>query len=146
MTSSCLRAAACALALAGCGPLHWEKEAWSEYYGKPAAETERTLLERRQIIHWSSDPGRKERVGFLETYSILLEGSRVPREYHLILNGSGTERLGHINETGIFYRFTPNGEMVPVGEYPIIDTGLKIFFGFPLSDHLAFEPLDPYRN
>ena len=133
-------------ALGGCSNANWHGEAWRQYYPRPAAETERHLQERRIIQHWTGDPRNKETVGILEKYTVLFEGSRIPRDYYVILNAAGTRPLGHVNEEGVFYRFTEDGGMEKVGEYVIIDTGVKIFFGYPLSDHLGFEPVDPYTD
>lgn len=144
-----IRSAAASALLLACGctsGLHWEKEAWSDYYPRPKEKTERRILERKVVHHWTADPSRKSTIAILEKFTVVFEGSRTPREYYEILNGSGTRRLGHISEEGIFYRFTDDGGMDKVGEYLVIDTGLKVFFGFPLSDHLGFEEVDPYRD
>lgn len=133
--------------LAGCtSNVHWVGEGWKEYYGKPAKETSRRLLERKVIQHWTTDPRAKENVGMIEKYEVLFEGTRVPREYHLILNAPGTKRLGHVNEDGTFYRFRDDGGVEKVGEYVVFDTGLKVFFGYPLGDYLGFEEFDPYKD
>lgn len=133
-------------ALAGCGPLHHRSEEFSRYYGQPAAATRTENVERRKILHVKKSAGQRPRLGFLERNRIQLEGSRDWREFHYILNEGGTDRIGFINEDGGFYRYDRQGKLVWMGEYKILDTGLKLFFGLPLSETIALEAVDPYRD
>ncbi len=131
----------------GCaGRLHEYGEEYQEFYGSPSAETQSENVERKKIMHWRKDPKLKVRVGFLEKYRVRLKGMRDWRELYYILNPGGTDRLGFINEDGKFFRYDRDGRAVKVGEYAVIDTGVKVFFGFPLSDNLGFEDLDPYKD
>ncbi|HEY3226956.1 MAG TPA: hypothetical protein VGK61_08195 [Planctomycetota bacterium] len=139
-------AALAALLLGACGYSDWHGEAFSAYYPRPSRETGQTLEERLQLMQWTKDPRKKTRIGYLEKYSILLEGSRTPHDIYYIRNAAGTATLGYINENGVFFRYTGDGRAERVGEFPIRDTGIRIFFGLSKEDNLGFEEINPYSD
>jgi hypothetical protein len=138
--------AALAAALAGCSNRDWHGEAFSRMYPQPNQKTEQQLDERQAIMHWTTNPREKERVGYLEKYSITLAGSREPHDIYYIRDGMGMKTLGYISENGAFFRYTKDGQAERIGEYPIRDVGIRIFFGFPKSDNLAFEDIPTYSS
>src|SRR5262245_37863595 len=138
--------AAASLAAAGCSNLYWHGEAFSRYYPPPNKTTSQELAERQAIIHWKGSPKDKQRVGYLEKYMITLAGSREPHELYYIRDGTGMNTLGYITENGIFFRYTANGQAERMGEYPIRDVGIRLFFGFPKGDNLAFEDIATYES
>ena len=127
--------------------LFYYPEEWSQYYKKPHDETTTERTVRREINHWTNDPKNKERVGFLFTYETQLKGGRGSRESYYIYDARGLEAVGFITAEGTFYRFDDSGRLKepPVGTYPIIDLGLKVFFGFPIRDNLGIVKIDPYK-
>ena len=127
--------------------LFYYPEEWSGHYKKPHNETSMERTVRREITHWTNDPSKKKRVGFLYTYETKLRGSRGSRECYYIYDRNGLKAVGFITAEGTFYRFNSQGrfEEPAVGSYPIFDLGLKVFFGFPLDDHIGIEAIDPYR-
>jgi len=131
--------------LAGCGGRDWHGEAFSRHYPKPTTETSETLVERVEIMHWTDDPRRKEKIGLLETYTLRLAGSRRPHEIHYIKNAAGTKSLGYINENGVFFRYVGD-KAEKVGEYPIRQTGIRIFFGYTKEHNIGFEEINPYAD
>ena len=46
------------------------REGFSYYYQRPAEETTQERIDRKEIIHWKSDPRQKKRVGFLYKYPV----------------------------------------------------------------------------
>ncbi len=130
----------------GCSYYHWRSEEYQRLYGQPATATDRTNLERKKILTWAKDPKTKERIGYLEHYEVTLAGSRTPKEYWIIKDRYGLEELGYINQIGELYRYAANGTMAKIGEYPVIDLGVKMFFSVPLEHNIAFEDIDPYRD
>jgi hypothetical protein len=134
------------LAMAGCGYQDWRPEANQYWYGKPASETSMENAERRRIYHWKTDPKLKTRVGILEKNRLRLKGTREWQDLYYIKSAGGTELLGFITEDGVFFRYDRDGKAHRVGEYKVIDTGVKVFFGFPLADNLSFEDIDPYKE
>ncbi len=133
-------------ALQGCGNIDHRSEDWQQHYGPAAADTERENLERKRIYAWEKDPRQKQRIGMLEKYRIRLKGSRDWHEMYYILNAGCTTKIGFINEDGVFFKYDREGRLQRVGEYPIIDTGLKIFYELPLNMNLALEDFDPYKD
>ena len=133
-----------AVIAAGCGTHDWHGEAFSKYYPPPSKETGQQLEERQAIMHWTSNPRDKKRIGYIEKYKIQLEGSREPHDIYYIRNASGMKTLGYINENGVFFKYTNNGQVERVGEYPIYDVGIRIFYGLPKGDNLAFEDISAY--
>jgi len=68
------------------------------------------------------------------------------RDSWYIFDRLGTTRVGFITNEGEFYRFDAAGRLgEKVGEYKVLPTGLKIFFGIPLDEHLDVEEIDPYK-
>ena len=132
--------------MAGCGVHDFRSEEFSHYYVQPNESQEKRNLERKRILHWTQNPKHKSEIGMMERWEITLEGSRTPREHYVILDPSGVEQIGFIDEEGRVYRFNARGERILVGEYPVVDTGLKMFFGLPLKDNLDLEDVDPYRD
>jgi hypothetical protein len=140
--------------LASCSDnLSWRNDEYSGYFRQPADAKSAKNLERRKIMHWTTDPRSKRRIGVLERNEITLEGSRQARE-HWIIYDQHFREVGFISAEGKFYRFDEHGRRVYVGEYVIGDdpqrrmfmTGLKVFFGLPLTDNLALEDIDPYGD
>jgi hypothetical protein len=131
---------------AACSDSNYYGEEFSLYYQRPASETRTERVERREIVHWPSNPADKKRIGRLYRYETLVEGSRTPRDCWYIFDPYGKTRLGFISQEGVFYRFNSEGRLGErVGEYPIQTTGLKIFFGIPLKENVAIEEIDPYK-
>jgi hypothetical protein len=121
-------------------------EEFSNYYRGPAEESSSERVERREIVHWKGNPREKKRVGFLYRYETLVKGSRTPRESWYIYDRLGKKAVGFITAEGVSYRFTEEGRLGErVGEYPIITTGMKVFFGYPLTDNIDMEEVDPYK-
>ena len=139
-------AALAALLLGACGNADWHGEAFHMYYPRPSRETGQTLEERLQLMRWGKDPRQKTRIGYLEKYSILLEGSRTPHDIYYIRDAAGIQTLGYINENGEFFRYTGDGRAQRVGEFPIRDTGIRIFFGLTKEDNLGFDEINPYSD
>jgi hypothetical protein len=137
-------AALAVLCTAGCSNLYWHGEAFKNYYQGASKETGQTLEERQAIMHWKGNPKDKQRVGYLEKYTILLEGSRDPHTIYYIRDASGMRTLGYISENGAFFRYTRDGQAERVGEYPIYDVGIRVFYGFPKGDNLAFEDISTF--
>jgi len=137
-------AAFASLVVAGCGYRDWHSEAFSHHYPQPSRETGQALEERQTILHWTTNPRDKQRIGYLEKYTIKLEGSREPHDIYYIRDASGTKTLGYINENGAFFRYTGDGQVERVGEYPIYDVGIRVFYGLPKGDNLAFEDISTF--
>jgi len=135
------------LALAACSnSANFQGEGYSQYYKGTAEETSSERVERREIVHWKGNPREKKRVGFLYRYETLVKGSRTPRDSWYIYDRLGRKAVGFITAEGVFYRFTEEGRLGErVGEYPIISTGMKVFFGYPLTDNIDLEEVDPYK-
>ncbi len=131
---------------AGCTNQFGYKEEWSPYYAGPATETTSERVERREIVAWSANPRDKKRLGFLHKYETKIVGSRQTRECWYIFDRLGVSRVGFITAEGVFHRFEADGRLsAPIYEGSVTSTGLKIFFGLPLTDHLDLEEIDPYK-
>lgn len=141
-----LLTAALVLAASGCGWSNFRGESWSKYYPQPQEETARRLADRRVILHWTNDPRAKEQVGYLERWEVTFAGARNPVDYWFILDRTGRDRVGFINTDGRVSRYRKDGTLEPVGEYPVIDLGLKVFLGYPSGDNLGLEEIDIYRQ
>jgi hypothetical protein len=62
------------------------------------------------------------------------------------MNALGSKGLGMITDEGKFYRYDANGRPeIFVGEYKIVTTGLKVFFGIPIRENLDLEEIDPFK-
>jgi len=146
MMRRALAAMVLAALLGGCGGRDWHGEAFSRHYPSPNTETSESLVERVEIMHWTDDPRQKEKIGLLETYTVRLAGSRRPHDIHYIKNAAGTKSLGYINENGVFFRYTRDGQAEKVGEYPIRQTGIRIFFGYSKEHNIGFEEINPYAE
>ena len=133
-----------AVIVAGCSNRDWHGEAFSKYYAPPSKETGQQLEERQAILHWTTNPRDRKRIGYLEKYKIQLEGSREPHDIYYIRNASGLKTLGYINENGVFFKYTKDGQVARIGEYPIYDVGIRIFYELPKGDNLAFEDIAAY--
>jgi hypothetical protein len=140
-------AALAVLPLAACSDHSgYYPEEWSPYYKGPAESTRSERIERREIVHWKEDPRQKKRIGFLYKYETLVTGSRTPRESWRIYDRLGNTAVGLITGEGVFYRYDEKGYLGErVGEYPVVNTGLKIFFGIPLRENVDVEEIDPYK-
>jgi hypothetical protein len=123
------------------------KEEFSLYYDQPARETTTERIERREIVAWGKNPKDKERIGFLHKYETKVVGSRQYRECWYIFDKLGVTRVGFITAEGKFHRFTNRGtlEEEVLYEGKIVTTGLKIFFGLPLTHNVDLEEIDPYK-
>lgn len=133
-------------AIASCSDRHYYAEEFSLYYDRPATETTSERVERREIVHWAKNPKDKKRIGFLHQYETKVVGSRQMRDSWYIFDRLGTTRVGFITSEGEFFRFDASGRLGErVGEYKVQPTGLKIFFGIPLSEHIDVEEIDPYK-
>ena len=135
------------LALAACrDTLSYTGEEWANYYRGPAEETSSERVERREIVHWKTNPKDKKRIGFLYKYETLVKGSRTYRDSWKIFDRLGKTAVGFITAEGKFHRFTEEGRIGQfVGEYQIATTGLKVFYGLPLTDNIDLEEVDPYK-
>jgi len=135
------------LALAACrDTMSYTGEEWANYYRGPAEESSSERVERREIVHWKSNPRDKKRIGFLYRYETLVKGSRTYRDSWYITDRLGKTRTGFITAEGKFHRFTDEGRIGEfVGEFQIVTTGLKVFYGFPLTDNIDLEEVDPYK-
>lgn len=134
-------------AIASCTNQYGYKEEFSLYYDKPATETTSERTERREIVAWGKNPKDKVRIGFLNKYETKVVGSRVYRESWSIMDKLGLKRIGFITAEGKFHRFTDTGKLDEevIYEGKIVTTGLKIFFGLPLTHNLDLEEIDPYK-
>jgi len=133
-------------AVASCTNQYYRGEEFSLYYDKPASETVSERTERREIVGWGTNPKDKRRLGFLHRYETKVEGSRVYRECYYIFDRLGVTRVGFISAEGDFYKFDANGRLgQKVYEGKIVVTGLKIFFGLPLTHNVDLEEIDPYK-
>jgi hypothetical protein len=121
-------------------------EEFAGYYRRPAEETSTERTDRREIVHWASNPKDKRRIGFLYQYETLVRGSRELRPAYQIWNVYGNKALGLITDEGKFYRYDANGRPeIYVGEYKIVTTGLKVFFGIPVRENVDLEDIDPFK-
>lgn len=125
---------------------HYYGEEFSHYYRQPSEETTSRCVEGKEILYWMADPKKKRRIGYLHRYVTQVEGSREEREGYLIYDDVGMRALGVVSAEGVFYRFDEQGRLGRrVGEYPILPTGLKVFFGLPMEAYVDLEEVDPYR-
>lgn len=132
--------------VAGCSNAHHYGEEFSLYYDKPAAETISERTERREVVAWGTNPKDKQRLGFLHKYETKVQGSRVYRDSWYIFDKLGVSRVGFITSEGHFHKFDQYGRLgEKVYEGKIVTTGLKIFFGLPLSHNVDLEEIDPYK-
>ncbi len=121
-------------------------EEWGNLYARPVEETQRRVLERREIIHWAQDPRKKKRIGYLEKEEIQVKGSRDTRRCWYIKDARGLQNIGFITEEGRFYRYDANGRLGEyVGPWNYHPQGLRVFFGISSGDNLDLEEIDPYR-
>ena len=130
-----------------CSDQYGYPEEWSYGYDKPATQTTSSRIERREIVAWGANPRDKKRLGFLYRNETKVAGSREYRESYAIYDRLGTTQVGFITAEGVFYRFDKYGhfEQPPVYEGKIQVTGLKIFFGLPLTYNVDLEEIDPYK-
>ena len=134
------------LACSACqGTTSYYGEEFSNYYQSPREETSRRRIDSKEIVHWATNPKTKKRIGFYETWEISLKGSRETRECHYIKDPSGLRDVGFVTNEGVFYRFDSKGERTRIGEYTILSTGLKIFYGIPIKENVDLEDIDPYK-
>ncbi len=142
-----LAAALVALAGASCSDsAHYYGEEFAGYYRGPSEAARSERIDRKEIIHWGSNPKDKKRIGFLHKYESQPRGSRSTREGYQIMNALGNKALGMITDEGRFYRYDEHGRpSIYINEYKIIVVGLKVFFGIPQSENLDLEEIDPYK-
>jgi len=123
---------------------HPEEFSWG--FDKPATETKSARVERREIVAWGANPKDKKRIGFLHQYETKVVGSRVYRNCWYIFDRLGVSRVGFITNEGTFFKFDQYGHLgEKVYEGKVVTTGLKIFFGYPLSHNVDLEEIDPYK-
>ena len=134
-------------AAASCTNQYGHAEEFSWGFNKPASETTSARIERREIVAWGANPKDKQRIGFLYRNETKVVGSREYRESYSIYDRLGVTQIGFVTAEGVFYRFDKYGhfEQPAVYEGKIMATGLKIFFGLPLSHNLDLEEIDPYK-
>ena len=131
---------------AACTDQHYYGEEFSLYYDRPATESTSERIERREIVHWAKNPKDKKRIGFLHQYETKAVGSRKFRDSWYIFDSLGKTRIGFVTDEGVFYRFAADGRLGErVGEYKVMPTGLKVFFGIPLDQNIDLEEIDPYK-
>jgi len=141
-----MSALAALLATASCGgTASFYGDEFSNYYQRPREETSRERVDSKEIVHWATNPKTKRRIGFYETWVVKLKGSRDSRECHYIKDSAGSRDIGFVTNEGVFYRFDDKGEKTLVGEYTIVSTGLKVFFGIPIRENVDLEDIDPYK-
>ena len=125
---------------------HYYGEEFAGNYRRNAEETSTERIDRREIVHWASNPKDKKRIGFLHRFETLPRGSRETRESLQIWNVYGNKALGMVTDEGKFYRYDANGRPeIYVGEYKIVTTGLKVFFGIPIRENVDLEDVDPHK-
>ena len=134
-------------AVASCTDQNYYAEEFSLYYDKPAKETTSERVDRKEIVYWAKNPKEKKRIGFLKQFETKVVGSRQYRDSYAIYDRLGVTQVGFITAEGVFYRFDKYGhfEQPPVYEGKIMATGLKVFFGLPLTHNLDLEEVDPYK-
>jgi hypothetical protein len=134
-------------AVASCTDQYYRAEEFSLYYDRPATETKTDRVERREIVGWGTNPKEKKRLGFLHKYETKVVGSRVYRECYYIFDKLGVARVGFITNEGEFYHFDAYGRLEEKALYEgkIVTTGLKIFYGLPLTYNIDLEEIDPYK-
>ena len=134
------------LATAACrGTGEFYGDEFSNYYQRPREETIRKRTDSKEIVYWATNPKDKKRIGFFETWEIGLKGSRETRECHYIKDAAGIKDVGFVSNEGVFYRFDSKGALERINEYQIVTTGLKVFFGIPISQNVDLEAIDPYK-
>jgi len=125
---------------------HYYGEEFAMYYPAPAEETATERTDSKEILHWKSDPRYKKRIGYLYQYRTRVAGSRSDRLSWTIFDNIAMRAVGFVTAEGVFYRFDELGRLGQrVGEYPILPTGLKVFFGIPVEENVDLEEVDPYR-
>jgi len=133
-------------AVAACTNQFGYPEESSYLYDKPSTETKSARVERREIVAWGANPKDKKRIGFLYQNETKVVGSRQWRDSYAIYDRLGVTQIGFITAEGEFYRFDKYGHLgEKVYEGKIMVTGLKIFFGLPLSHNVDLEEIDPYK-
>jgi hypothetical protein len=133
-------------ALASCSDRDYYAEEFSLYYDKPATATTTERVDRKEIVHWAKNPKDKKRIGFLKQYETKVVGSRQYRNCWYIYDSVDKSAIGFITNEGEFYRFDAYGRLGErVGEYKVTPTGLKIFYGISLEEHVEVEDIDPYK-
>lgn len=141
-----LAALALALGVSCSESANYYGEEFANYYKRPAEESTTERTDRREIVHWASNPKDKKRIGFLYRYETQPRGSRETREAYQIWNMYGNKALGMVTDEGKFYRYDANGRPeIFVGEYKIHATGLKVFFGIPIRENVDLEDIDPFK-
>ncbi len=126
--------------------LYYYPESASGLYKKSAEQTRSVCVDRKEILHWSGSPKDRTRIGYLKRFETLPAGSIATRESYQIYNAVGDKSIGFITAEGVFYRFDEQGRLGQrVGEYPILPTGIKVFFGLPMRDNIVLEDIDPYK-
>ncbi|HZE95415.1 MAG TPA: hypothetical protein VE981_00150 [Planctomycetota bacterium] len=132
--------------LASCSDQNYYAEEFSLYYDRPATETKSVRIEKKEIVYWAKNPREKKRIGFLTQMETKVVGSRTYRNCWYIWDPLEKTRVGFITDEGEFYRFDAYGRFGErVGEYKVTPTGLKIFYGIPLEEHVEVEDIDPYK-
>jgi len=123
------------LLLIGCGIGEKKNKLGSE-------KNEPLFLNIRAIFTFGKNESgeKKQLIGFLEKYEII--SNRDTRQEFYYIFDISHKRIGFVNPFGKFYKYTKSGEMAEFGEYPILPTGLKLFFGVPLEDNLFLSQVE----
>ena len=138
------------VSLAACGSgYYWRSGEYREFHS-PEGNSRKARNLDRQKIYYSLDRGETEFLGVLEKNQIRLQGQRNSRMHYIIFDRHH-EKVGFISAEGEFSRFDAEGRLQPMGEFPILMKGLKVFFGFPLASReheyqIFLQPIDPYGN
>jgi len=134
-------------ALAACADPYRSGEGWSHLYPPLAEEASSNRTERKEILHWAKNPREKAKLGYVERYETQSKGSRDWRVSWYITDRTGSRKIGFITAEGVYYRFVNGSDTAEVGKYDVPPrvTGLKVFYGIPLSENIDLEEVDPYR-
>lgn len=124
-------------------------EYYAEHYPGIMDEYEEMKADQKKVMAWESDPSQKKLVGWIETWRIAHKGEKIrPVEewhtYYLLFEPRGRVRTGYVSENGDFFRFDAQGRKTKIGEWEMIETGLRVFYGLPLGTHVGYEEIDPY--
>ena len=100
---------------------------------------------------WDTDPGKKLRVGLIEQWKIHYKGSRNSHIsewddlWHLY-DARGIKMIGFITNDGTVFKFDKEGQPIRFGEWKILHTGLKMFYGLSIRSNVDFDQIDPYGD
>ena len=116
------------------------------FWQKRSTTEEEMKVGQKKIMTWGENPRQKRLVGWFEEWQYKPKGVRKWRTYYRIYDARGVNYVGYATDFGQFYRLTSTGYKSPVGEFKILHTGLKVFFGISLDDNLDLVEIDPYGD